>query len=84
MVINGVVYVIFKVMYLFFLKDNVVEVVYNISLLFMLYKVIMVMGVSDIIVGLLLCYCLNLNFFFVIKLFYCVKVYYDSFYDIML
>lgn len=84
MVINGVVYVIFKVMYLLFLKDNVVEVVYNISLLFMLYKVIMVMGVSDIIVGLLLCYCLNLNFFFVIKLFYCVKVYYDSFYDIML
>lgn len=84
MVINGVVYVIFKVMYLFFLKDNVVEVVYNISLLFMLYKVIMVMGVSDIIVGLLLCYCLNLNFFLVIKLFYYVKVYYDSFYDIML
>lgn len=84
MVINGVVYVIFKVMYLFFLKDNVVEVVYNISLLFMLYKVIMVMGVSDIIVGLLLCYCLNFNFFFVIKLFYYVKVYYDSFYDIML
>lgn len=84
MVINGVVYVIFKVMYLFFLKDNVVEVVYNISLLFMLYKVIMVMGVSDIIVGLLLCYCLNLKIFFVIKLFYYVKVYYDSFYDIML
>lgn len=84
MVINGVVYVIFKVMYLFFLKDNVVEVVYNISLLFMLYKVIMVMGVSDIIVGLLLCYCLNLKNFFVIKLFYYVKVYYDSFYDIML
>lgn len=71
-------------MYLFFLKDNVVEVVYNISLLFMLYKVIMVMGVSDIIVGLLLCYCLNLKIFFVIKLFYYVKVYYDSFYDIML
>lgn len=71
-------------MYLFFLKDNVVEVVYNISLLFMLYKVIMVMGVSDIIVGLLLCYCLNLKNFFVIKLFYYVKVYYDSFYDIML
>lgn len=84
MVINGVVYVIFKVMYLFFLKDNVVEVVCNISLLFMLYKVIMVMGVSDIIVGLLLCYCLNLKNFFVIKLFYYVKVYYDSFYDIML
>lgn len=84
MVINGVVYVIFKVMYLLFLKDNVVEVVYNISLLFMLYKVIMVMGVSDIIVGLLLCYCLNLKNFFVIKLFYYVKVYYDSFYDIML
>lgn len=84
MVINGVVYVIFKVMYLFFLKDNVVEVVCNISLLFMLYKVIMVMGVSDIIVGLLLCYCLNLKIFFVIKLFYYVKVYYDSFYDIML
>lgn len=82
--INGVVYVIFKVMYLLFLKDNVVEVVYNISLLFMLYKVIMVMGVSDIIVGLLLCYCLNLKNFFVIKLFYYVKVYYDSFYDIML
>lgn len=82
--INGVVYVIFKVMYLLFLKDNVVEVVYNISLLFMLYKVIMVMGVSDIIVGLLLCYCLNLKKIFVIKLFYYVKVYYDSFYDIML
>lgn len=26
----------------------------------------------------------ELNFFFVIKLFYYVKVYYDSFYDIML